>query len=76
MGEDEGEGYDAGMGYERRGKLSILCQLHASIVDLTFFEGEQALEPDHGFPLRLVVPGQIGGESCTFLRLRLLFPRS
>lgn len=22
----------------------------------------QALEPDHGFPLRLVVPGQIGGE--------------
>lgn len=22
----------------------------------------EALEPDHGFPLRLVVPGQIGGK--------------
>lgn len=26
----------------------------------------EALEPDHGYPLRLVVPGQIGGESLPF----------
>jgi nitrate reductase (NAD(P)H) len=26
----------------------------------------EALEPDHGFPLRLVVPGQIGGEFFFF----------
>ena len=28
----------------------------------------QALEPDHGFPLRLVVPGQIGGRSVKWLK--------
>lgn len=27
----------------------------------------EALEPDHGFPLRLVVPGQIGGRSVKWL---------
>ena len=27
----------------------------------------QALEPDHGYPLRLVVPGQIGGRSVKWL---------
>ena len=25
------------------------------------------LEPDHGFPVRLVVPGQIGGRSVKWL---------
>ncbi|GAA5820633.1 hypothetical protein JCM11251_003085 [Rhodosporidiobolus azoricus] len=28
----------------------------------------EALEPDHGFPLRLVVPGQIGGRSVKWLK--------
>jgi len=23
------------------------------------------LEPDHGFPVRVIVPGQIGGRSCS-----------
>jgi len=27
------------------------------------------LEPDHGFPVRLVVPGQIGGRSVKVLSL-------
>ncbi|GAA5984122.1 hypothetical protein JCM10908_006059 [Rhodotorula pacifica] len=28
----------------------------------------EALEPDHGFPLRLIVPGQIGGRSVKWLK--------
>ncbi|EIN13058.1 nitrate reductase [Punctularia strigosozonata HHB-11173 SS5] len=28
----------------------------------------QPLEPDHGFPVRLIVPGQIGGRSVKWLR--------
>ncbi|KNZ80738.1 Nitrate reductase [NADPH] [Termitomyces sp. J132] len=32
------------------------------------------LEPDHGFPLRLVVPGQIGGRSVKWLRQIELSP--
>ncbi|KAM0788181.1 hypothetical protein ACM66B_001341 [Microbotryomycetes sp. NB124-2] len=28
----------------------------------------EALEPDHGYPLRLVVPGQIGGRSVKWLK--------
>lgn len=28
----------------------------------------ELLEPDHGFPVRLVVPGQIGGRSVKWLQ--------
>lgn len=27
-----------------------------------------ALEPDHGFPVRLIVPGQIGGRMVKWLK--------
>ncbi|KPV75001.1 uncharacterized protein RHOBADRAFT_36993 [Rhodotorula graminis WP1] len=35
---------------------------------LAWAHNGQALEPDHGFPLRLVVPGQIGGRSVKWLK--------
>jgi len=42
--------------------------------DVSFISGvlddehsETRLEPDHGFPLRLVVPAQIGGRSVKWL---------
>lgn len=28
----------------------------------------EPLQPDHGYPLRVVVPGQIGGRSVKWLR--------
>lgn len=27
----------------------------------------QPLEPDHGFPIRMIIPGQIGGRSVKVL---------
>ena len=35
---------------------------------LAWAHNGEALEPDHGFPLRLVVPGQIGGRSVKWLK--------
>ena len=56
------------MGNERnRVNVSSTLTISTYRTSLTFSPHTLSLEPDHGFPLRLVVPSQIGGRSVKWL---------
>lgn len=48
--------------------LLVPLSLSLSLFLVSSFSLTQALEPDHGYPLRLVVPGQIGGRSVKWVK--------